>query len=92
MARKPRVVEVLWYDASSSAGNWHHPNNQKDEDFIIKSYGILTANNKRYVRVAQNIDENGFVADLMTIPKGMVKKIRTLTFKSKYGIKKVKTT
>lgn len=44
---------------------------------VRETAGWLVQNNKRVVRVALTVDERG-PADLMTIPKSMIRKVRVI--------------
>ena len=73
------LVEVTWNDAASDDG-WGKHNPEEVPDFWpVKTYGLLLFDTPERVVVAQNFSlSTGLVSCRMTIPRGMVVKIRRL--------------
>lgn len=75
---KDRRVSVIWYDASSSSTTWmprkiaagHQP-------YVCETVGWLLRSDKTVVVVAM-AKHNDDYAQTFDIPRGMVRKIRTL--------------
>lgn len=72
MSYKFAVVE--WQDA------WLSSTLSADVNLIRTTAGWLVQNNKRVVRVALTVDERG-PGDVMSIPRGMVRKVRVVDAK-----------
>jgi hypothetical protein len=53
----------------------------KDVNMVRTTAGWLVQNNKRVVRVALTYDDRG-AADMMTIPRGMVRSVRIVDAKT----------
>ena len=81
-AKRHPMVEVVWHDAHSDGGGWKQPTEAlRDvaEPYVVRSVGFLLKANKREVVVAQSrTDRAGYVTDTMTIPRGMVRRVRRL--------------
>jgi len=68
------LVLIEWEDPT-----WHSDKNVFDTDFeLIKQYtaGFLIKETKKFIRVALNIDEDGY-GEYIDIPKGLITGIWT---------------
>ena len=75
--RKIRLVCVVWQDAETSPGWFHH--DPKEKICPVKSYGLLVARDKDAVTLASTFDpETGKWCDKIKIPTGMVKSVKTI--------------
>jgi len=74
-----RAVEVTWIDASSS-NSWRTIAVHAEEDdvppFLVKSLGWVLRRNSRVLILAQSVSHNGQAMDVLTIPAGMIKRVR----------------
>jgi hypothetical protein len=72
---KPRPVKVLWQDAESWTrwDTWEH--HCKREPYIVTTVGFELERDKKKICVALSINEDGIASDVITIPRGCVKKI-----------------
>ena len=78
-----RIIKVEWIDSCASNHNWLMKadiDNWDDvEPLSIFTYGALVQEDKNYIVVAQNY---GFdpeqCCNLMSIPKGCIKEIKTI--------------
>jgi hypothetical protein len=78
-----RIIKVEWIDSTASNQNWLMKadiDNWDDvEPLSIFTYGALVQEDKNYIVVAQNY---GFdpeqCCNLMSIPKGCIKEIKTI--------------
>ena len=72
---------VAWMDACSSSG-WHDVDELGDEEkhYLVLTTGFIVAKDKDYICVAQSaaVSDDGTYADILSIPRGMVKKIERL--------------
>ncbi len=69
---------VTWHDAFSSVDtDWKKPHKIDTSPLTIVSAGRLVKQTKKYVTLAQTFDTNsGKVSCLMSIPRGMMVKVR----------------
>ena len=76
---KYRRLEVTWHDSSGKTG-WARPNVGYPEKtpLTCQTIGYLLRRNKSIVSLAQSIDEQGKVNDVMTIPRQCVIRVRRL--------------
>lgn len=76
----PPVVEVEWIDASSYSGRgWlTHESAVDYKPFKVLSSGYLLRKDDAVVILGINKDPNGSYSVLMEIPRGMVRKIKTI--------------
>jgi len=76
--KRPKFVEVEWHDAISTS-EWTDRANMPHVTVCI-SRGWVMANDKRKITLAATLQvENGDqVGEVLSIPRGMVKKIRQL--------------
>lgn len=74
------VKKVVWIDSCASNVSWSFKDEiQEVEPIEIVSYGVLVKESDEYIVLAQNFGTNPRqVCNLMTIPKGCVKKIMNL--------------
>lgn len=78
-----RFVEVTWWDSHSSANwrSWDETLEQHKDPCICVTIGFLIKQDKFAVSVASSIGPNtGTYGGVWTIPRGMVKRIRYLTW------------
>lgn len=75
-------VEVIWYDAHAVTESWTHMDELDKENCVVRSVGIMLKNVKEgHVVLAQSmISGEDTVDNVLAIPSGMVKKIRSLQF------------
>lgn len=72
-----KLVEVVWEDSFVIKG-WQEPDAWKehvDYSLTIRSLGYILSKTKEHILIAQSIDRNGKVADLLSIPRGSIKNI-----------------
>lgn len=74
-----KAVIVEW-DDSSSYSPWH---NDSDLDIPAKcfSVGVICKDEDRYISVAQSKSSEGNYGDVITIPRGCIKRVRQLRIK-----------
>ena len=80
--KRNSLVEVTWHDAHSDGGGWGDADvvaSAVIAPYVVRSVGFLIGSDKRGVVVAQSRAElSGRVTDTMTIPRGMVRRVRRL--------------
>lgn len=78
-ARAPSLspVEVEWEDACQSSG-WGRPPDPRDalERMVVRSRGFLVHDDRHHVVVAQSVASNGQLADVLTIPRGCIRRMK----------------
>ena len=73
---KYKKVEVTWVDICGNSG-WH--NDTKDSDVMgAVASGYLVEKNKRVVKIASMVMEDGTLGHILSFPRGCVKRVRTL--------------
>lgn len=74
-----KIVEVEWEDAVSKT-SWHLSDHSDYHGNACKTVGFLVKNTKREIVIAQNISVNECedVSDVMVIPRGILRRIRTI--------------
>jgi len=72
-----KIVLIEWDDAASRSGGWHYLD---DEDTVMSSIsiGIVCSEDDKQVVLALSKNEKGLYAETFSIPKGCIKRIRTL--------------
>ena len=76
-----RLVLVEWVDAISNSG-WHSPKKELCEVSSCVTVGFLLYDEEDIITIAQNINiTSGNIGDTISIPKGCVKRVRTLKVK-----------
>jgi hypothetical protein len=73
---KRKIIEVLWMDACTHTG-WQS-SDYKASTVWVTTIGVEWENNKEYIAVALNIDEQGQPADIISIPKSCIKKVKVV--------------
>ena len=71
------MVEVIWDDASELTSGWSDEI-EKTEPALALSVGFLINETKEHIVIAQDTDEQGHHNGRSQIPRGMVKRIKTL--------------
>ena len=80
--KKDKRVQVNWCD-STSRGRWVESGiAQGYRAASIRTVGLLVKRTKHEVVVALNIDEDGDVSDVITIPRGCIRSITELRDKT----------
>ena len=77
-----RVVIVEWDDICSNGG-WKSPEDSRADWKVISTGFLLYRNKKELVLVQSKVLDSDVVADSLTIPMGVVRKVRTLATLSK---------
>ena len=74
-----RIVEVDWLDATSR-GRWKSVDEQRKETVptVCRTVGYLLVSDRHRVSVAQSQGTGGDATDTITIPRGMVQRMRTI--------------
>ena len=74
-----KIVEVTWVDASCLQG-WCSPDYIEANDGVpvVVSVGFLQKDTKDYINLTSHDSETGHSADIMSIPRGCIKKMKTL--------------
>ena len=76
--RQCPVIEITWHDATSLAG-WHgHDEVTKLLLPECRTVGYLLLNTSVSIKVAQNINDDGGMGDIMTISPKWVTRVRLL--------------
>lgn len=77
-----KLVEVTWYDTHASGGGWRTVKEILHAGaasyYHCRSTGYLLYSDTRVVVLCQSLTEDGRATDTVTIPKGCVKRIRSL--------------
>ena len=74
--RKAKIVMVHWKDACTVTG-WKA---QTEPPPNCVTVGMVVADNKKFIAVAQTQDFSGENAEVTTIPRGMVEKVTHLAY------------
>ncbi len=74
-----KMVEVTWIDASCLQG-WRSDSNIDSFDGIpvVTSIGFLQKETKEFINLTSHDADTGDRADIMSIPRSSIKKIRRL--------------
>ena len=73
-----KLVLIEWED-SYSYGGWHARDSGLDIVAACVSMGLLIDGNDNQVTIAQSMSKtSGNIGDTITIPKGCIKRMRTL--------------
>lgn len=76
--RQLAVVEVEWADAASH-NRWYQAGDLEDISPLRScTTGYLLEHNKKQLKIAQNVAENGCFSDVMSIPTPWLTKIKFL--------------
>lgn len=75
--KKDKLVCIEWDDACSH-DTWIDREDAKPYVYRVRSVGFLVAENAHSVRIVTNASNNGKVSEGMTIPKGMIRKRKTV--------------
>lgn len=76
--KKFRIVEVTWQDASSY-NYWEFLDDlDRNVALLIKTVGFLLDNRKKEIVLARSLTEDNSTEGRFVIPKGWIKKIRTI--------------
>lgn len=81
MKAKVKAVKIEWIDSTASDMSWMLLSNLPEdfEPVKIVSFGVVIKETDEYISIAQNYGTNPEqCCSLMTIPKGCIKKIRTI--------------
>lgn len=74
---KHKVQAIYWADAHSST--WRRPEDSvKDEGMPVTSIGMVIAETPKAVTIAGGYWANGDYGEVLTIPKGMVIRRKTI--------------
>jgi hypothetical protein len=92
------AIKVLWEDFSMHGG-WHPRDGVVDhlkDPYLVESIGFLMAWNKDRLVLATGVTPCGDLQDVMTVPRGIIKKITYLgesrgVPKSAFRIKRANT-
>ena len=75
-----RMVLVEWVDSSSVTG-WHTPSPSYNIQANCISVGVLLYDNEDRISIAQSKSDSGNWAEVISIPKCSIKRVRTLKVK-----------
>ena len=70
--KKFKLVKIKWEDSFCSPG-WDAA--QKDERFIIHSFGLLVHEGKNSVTISTSRSQRGRYMDQLTIPRSAIRKM-----------------
>jgi len=77
----PKIVEVTWHDTHSESGGWQEPHlvaRNVAAPFVVRSVGFLLRADNKCVILAQTRTTDGRVTDTITVPRGVVRRIKQL--------------
>lgn len=74
---KVRIVTVEWDDICSNGG-WLSPENARADWKVISVGMLLSRTKKELVLVQSKVFDRDAVADTLTIPIGVVRKVKTI--------------
>lgn len=75
-----KIVSVKWEDAAHSGGGFRdvHQIKQDCHTYIIHTVGYLAEENRQVVKVATDMDDEGSLRDIQSIPRRIVIEIKEL--------------
>ena len=74
---KDKLVYIEWDDAASRGG-WEFRDEVANKPYRCRSAGFLVSETKDSVVIVTNISCNGKCSEAMQIPKGMIRRRRTV--------------